>query len=271
MSTEEVVGQEVLQPDVQEEVKIDEPAPVAAPNHDADLISGFNAANGIEEPVVKPEPEKVIEPKLLAGYTEEQIKELVSTVESLKQRESKIFGSMGAMKQTIEALRSQPAAQVSWSADKFKRLSVEYPEMAAALLDDLKSAGITASPDNQKLEELVSQRVQTSLDQSSRAYEAKLLAIQHRDWKQVVAADDFVGWKEALPQDDKTELDNSWDSSLIAQRISEFKEWKAKATQSKQTNQRRLEAAVAPKSSAPVRAAPSETDAFLAGFKSVRG
>lgn len=266
MSTETEV-QEV--PEAQESTPVEAQKvsqEVQEQSDDEALQAGFNAAKGIEEPpVVEPEPPK------FAGYTEDQIKELVSTVDALKQRESKIFGSMGALKQTIEALKSQPSKQqsVQWSADKLKRMSAEFPELAAILAEDLN--GMTVSSGSPDIEQLIDSRVKSSLDKSSQAYEAKLLTVQHRDWRQVVASDDFVGWKESLPPEEKAELDSSWDAEFIGSKLSQYKDWKAKATQSKQTNQRRLEAAITPKGGASGKPAISETDAFLAGFKSVRG
>lgn len=272
MSTKIEEVQEV--PEVQEpvpEVVAEEVAVAAEPEITADeaMQQGFDAVNGIEAPA--PEPEPVPEPKLFAGYTEEQIKEMAATVEALKQREQKLFGSMGAMKQSIDALRNQPQQTpvVRFSPDKFKRLSAEYPELANLLSQDLGE--MSTSGDPQQIEQLVEQRIQTSLDKANQAYEAKLLTLQHRDWKQVVAAEDFVGWKESLPAEEKEQLDTSWDATFIGEKISQFKEWKSKTVQTKQTNQKRLEAAIAPKSSSSIRPAPTENDAFMAGFQSVRG
>ena len=258
MSTENEV-QEIAT----EEPQVEAPA-VEQSTEDDDFQAGFDSANGIEPP----EPEPTPEPTLIAGYTEEQIKELVSTVEALKQRESKIFGSMGSLKQSIDSLRSTPQTQaLNLSPDKFKRLSADYPELAALLAEDLNGMSV-ASPSNP---EQFDERIKTSVDQTTKAFEQKLLAVQHRDWKTVVASEDFVGWKETLPADEKEALDASWDAEFIGEKISAYKDWKAKAVQSKQTNQKRLEAAITPKGNASGKPNLSETDAFLAGFKAVRG
>lgn len=264
MSTETEV-QELPVTEAQESAPVES---VSTQQNDEAMQAGFNAARGIEEPPA-PEPEP---PKLIAGYTEEQIKELVSTVDAMKQRESKIFGSMGALRQTIDSLKSQPQASapsVNWSADKLKRMSAEFPELAAILAEDLN--GMSVSSGNPNIEQLIDTRVKSSLDKSSQAYEAKLLTVQHRDWRQVVASDDFVGWKESLAPEEKAELDNSWDAEFIGGKLSQFKDWKAKTSQSKQTNQRRLEAAITPKGGASGKPASTDADAFLSGFKSVRG
>ena len=115
------------------------------------------------------------------------------------------------------------------------------------------------------------ERIKTSLDQTSKAFEQKLLTVQHRDWKTVTQSQDFIGWKETLPPEEKAELDVSWDAEYIGAKLTEFKDWKAKTQQSKQTNAKRLEAAITPKSGSSGKTVPSETDAFLSGWKSVRG
>jgi hypothetical protein len=263
MSTENEV-QEVAVEEVQAEAPQVEETQVEA-NEDAAFQAGFDSANGIEQP----EPEPVPEPKLIAGYTEEQIKELVSTVEALKQRESKIFGSMGSLKQSIDSLKSTPqqSQALALSPDKFKRLSADYPELAALLAEDLNGMSVAGQPNSDQFE----QRLKTSVEETTKAFETKLLTVQHRDWKTVVASEDFVGWKETLPADEKEALDASWDAEFIGEKISAYKDWKAKASQSKQTNQKRLEAAITPKGNASGKPNLSETDAFLAGFKAVRG
>ena len=239
---------------------------------DAAIQAGFNSVNGIEDAVIEPEA-----PRLIAGYTEDEVKKAFATIAALEQRESKIFGSMGSMKQSIDSLRTNQQAPVSapvlnWGPDKLKRLSAEFPELASMLAQDLGDMSLSGGQANpQQIEQIVEQRLKTSMDKTSQAYESRFLSVQHPDWKKVVVAEDFVGWKETLPATDKAELDASWDAEFIGDKISEFKAWKAQASQSKQTNQRRLEAAITPKSGGSGRPASSETDAFLAGFKSVRG
>lgn len=242
---------------------------------DAAFEAGFNAAAGQEPeeaPAVEPEPEP--QEATFAGYKESEIKEMFEAVAALKQRESKIFGSMGALKQTIDSLRSQTqSAPVKLTPDSLKRLSKEFPEIAQMLAEDLSEAlpsGGAAAPVN--VDDIVEQKVQTRLSEASRALETRLLSMQHRDWQQVVQSPEFTGWKETLPEEVKTELDNSWDATFIGEKLSEFKEWRTKSTQVKQTNKQRLAAAVAPtRGTATVRPAQTETDAFYAGFKAVRG
>lgn len=271
--TEEVQEIEVAQGEVATPEPTAESSQVTAPqvSEDEALLAGFNAANGVEapEPEPKPEPEK---PTLIAGYTEDQVRKAFDTIAALEQRESKVFGSLGGLKQAVESLKQQPqTSSTKLTLDSLKRVSAEYPELAKLLVEDLGSFPVASTVDPSQVEQLVEQRVQTSVAKTTQAYEQRFLTFQHPDWRQVVASDDFVGWKETLPPETKAELDASWDAEFIGSRISEFKEWKSKNIQTKQTNQRRLEAAITPKGAAVTRAVTNETDAFLAGFKAVRG
>lgn len=274
MSTEQ---EEVQDVPATEDAQVAEPTEIEVPeqgakSEDDAMQAGFDAVNGIEEP----EPEPVPEPKLIAGYTEDEVKKAFATIAALEQRESKVFGSLGSMKQALDALKSapQPSAPqpMNISVDRLKRMSAEFPEIANLLAQDLSevmTSGASANP--QQIEQIVEQRLKTSLDKSSQAYEARFLTVQHPDWRAIVKADDFVGWKEGLSPDEKAELDNSWDAELIGSRISQFKEWKSKTVQSKQTNQRRLEAAITPRGNSQPTPTASADDAFVQGFRKVRG
>lgn len=238
---------------------------VDQPTDDADLQAGFNAVQGIEEPT-KPEPEP---PKLIAGYTEEEVKKYIEKIAELERRESKVFGSLGSLKQSIDSLKTQqtPQQPLALSPDKFKRLSAEFPEIAEMLAEDLKEMSV-AEPQRVNVEE----QFKTSLEKQQQAFEAKLLTIQHRDWQSVVKAEDFINWKQGLSEDERNELENSWDAAFIGQKISDFKDWRSKQSQANQTKQKRLEAAITPKGAAPAgKPSLSESEAFAAAFNKARG
>lgn len=252
--------------DIEPTEVIDTPEPEAAPN-DAAFESGFAHAMGEE-----PKPEPTPEPPKMFGYTEEQFKDLFAKaqeVDKLKEREAKIFGTLGSLKQAIESRREQPAATAKITKDSLKRLSAEFPEMAEMLYQDLSEISMPQSGgfDPSVVERMVEARV----DRAEKASETKLLTMMHSDWRTVVQTPEFGGWKETLSPEDKEVLDNGWDAISIGERISAFKEWKSKAAQTKVSNQRRLEAAVTPRTTA--RAAPvvTEDDAFVQGFNSARG
>jgi len=242
---------------------------VASPQEQSDddvFQQGFNAARGIEP--AEPEP-----PKLIAGFTEDQVKELLAKaaeVDKLKERESKLFGTLGSLRQSIESVRSQAQApqggQVRMSG-ALKRMSAEYPEMAALLSEDLNEAlqgsAHAGGVDQGALDAM--------LDKSSRAMEVKLLTMAHRNWEKDVQTPEFAQWKGTLAPDELQIVNDSWDAVSVSAALDKFKEWRGAASQTKQVRQNRLEAAITPRGSRQPAPSMSDEDAFVAGFKHARG
>jgi hypothetical protein len=252
-----------------------EAAPESTQDDDAAFAQGFHAAQGTDapEPEAKPE-EPSPEPQPEPAFTPEQVKEAIESVNALKQREAKLFGTIGALKQQIDALKAAPKpsqAAISLTQDKLKRLSAEFPEMAQMLAEDLSEAlqGVSAPP--AVAYEEIEQRINGRLEETSRAYETKLLTVMHPDWREVSAAPEFRGWVETLPEEDREQLANSWDATFIGSKLSAFKDWKSKTVQKQQTNQRRLETAVAPRGNPQKPPEPNPDEAFIQGFKQARG
>ena len=138
-ATDEVIAQGVEESTTSEAVE--QAAAPEATADDAAFQEGFDAARSGGELPPEPEP-----PKLIAGFTEDQVKELLqkaAEVDQLKARESKMFGTLGSLKQAIDAVRNQPQAPQGGPvriSGALKRLSAEFPEMAALLSEDLNEA-----------------------------------------------------------------------------------------------------------------------------------
>lgn len=240
---------------------------VQEPQADSEFLEGFNSAQGIETPK-EPEPEV----KTFAGYTEEELRkklERIDELDKLKERDAKVFGTLGSLKQSIDAIKSQPQPQTKMniSKDSLKRLSTEYPELAEALAGDLSDAMVSQSFDSSQVDKVVDAR----MEKASKDYESKLLTVMHPDWKSVVRTDEFATWRNTLSAEDQHDLDNSWDAISLGERFTAFKQWKSKSAQTQQSKQQRLEAAITPKGGALPTSKQSDEDAFLAGFKAVRG
>lgn len=242
----------------------------AEPSDDAAFQAGFDTARTGGEPEPEPEP-----PKLIAGFTEEEVKNLLQKageVDRLKERESKVFGSLGALRQAVDALKAQPSPQAAAPVNfALKRLSQEYPEMAESLMEDLKESlgGVGGqSFDPTAVDRIVSEK----LESTSKNYELKLLSVMHPDWKTIPASPEFTQWKGTLAPDELQIVEDSWDAIAVGDTLSKFKAWKTQTSQAKQNRQSRLEAAATPTRGARTPT-PSltENDAFVAGWKSVRG
>lgn len=241
-------------------------AGAAAPSDDdAAFAQGFDAARGVE-----PEPQP--EPVRIAGYTEEELRDLLEKakeVDKLREREAKVFGTLGSLKQSLDQLKQQPpaAAQVAISGG-LKRLSSEFPEMAELLQEDLKEALVSgAAAPTESVEQLVNER----LDSVSKTYEQKLLSVLHPDWRGIYADEAFAQWKGTLSPDELQVVEDSWDAISVGDALTKFKAWRDQAAQAKQTRQTRLEAAVTPKGGRAMPSVATDDDAFVAGFKRARG
>ena len=254
----------------------------AAPSDDdAAFEQGFSgveapapAAEPEPEPEPAPEPEPQPEPEF--QLTPAQAKELYERSQKFEQQVSKAFGTIGALKQQIDQLKAQPS-QVGFklTADKLKRLHAEFPEMAAMLSEDLNEA-MAASPAAPSAEPTIPREdqerlINERLEQLSREKEQKILTIAHRDWPVVVQSPEFNAWKEKLPAEEREQLDNSWDAVFVADKISEFKDWKNKTVQTTAAKRTRLEAAITPRGNPQRPPAPSDDDAFVQGFNQGRG
>ena len=268
MSVEELEQQPGQPVDPQDATQEQVEAP-AEQSDDAAFQEGFETARSGGEPEPEPEPQK-----LIAGFTEDQVKELLQKageVDRLKERESKVFGTLGALRQAVDALKSQPSQQAAGPANiALKRLSEQYPEMAESLVEDLRESlgsGTGGSFDPSVVDRIVSEK----LESTSKSYETKLLSVMHPDWKTIPGTPEFAQWKGTLAPDELQVVNDSWDAISVGDALTKFKAWKAQTVQAKQQRQSRLEAAVAPRGTRQPTPSMTDQDEFVAGWKSVRG
>jgi hypothetical protein len=239
-----------------EEVSTTEPEPAAEP-----------------EPTPEPEPEPEI---VLAGMTEEQLKSVLAKageVDDLKSQVRNLFGRLGEVNGRLQQ-QAQVANQTRRiGADQLQRLRASYPDLADDLAEDLSNIALGGGQTVQEFDSsALKQEFSQELERIKQANEAKLLSIKHRDWVDVRASDDFKLWEQTLPTEVYHELNNSWDAVYLADKFDEFKEWRAKAIESKNQKRDRLSAAITPtRGNARSTHTVADDDAFLAGFKAVRG
>ena len=255
---------EIVEPESNEGPAYEEnQEPESAPQDDADFLGGFESANGVE---VAPEPEPE---KLFGKYTEEQVAAWAAQSEELakiREREAKVFGTLGSLKQSIDQLRERPQSPQINAA--LTRMSAEYPELAEVLRADLAelSPG-AAAVDPQAIERLVNERLEAASKQTAQQF----LTIMHSDWREIPGSPEFEQWKASLTADELQTVNDSWDVEAVNKSLSKFKAWKSESAQAKQSRQSRLEAAITPpRGRAQPTPSQSEDDAFLAGFKSAK-
>ena len=197
------------------------------------------------------------------------------------QHRDRLYGMVGSLKQELQKVASQPAqGGVRLSPEAFKRLRGEYPELAELLAQDLSEAMTSQSApaptqapafDPSSLEQILAQREQAIVEQMNRQYEAKLLSMAHPDWRDVAQSTEFKLWKDMLPEDAKVMLDSSWDATVLAQGLNQFKRWREEQSARPVQKKNRLERAVQPTGIPATADTATEYDAFLEGFKAMRG
>ena len=259
---------------------------------DAAFEAGFAEARG-EEPPTQPEPaaevaespeqqeteeqsEETVEAEeepLYAGLTESQLKAQlarVAEIDEVKAHVRQAFGKLGEMNQKLMSVQS---ASAKLSPGQLKKLSSEFPEMAALLEEDLSSLSVGNNGfDPTQIRQELEGKFSAELQQIKQEQELKMLSMRHRDWQTIRSSDDFRVWEQTLPTEERQKLNDSWDALYVSDKFDEFKSWRDRAQSTKQHKTQRLAAAVTP--TGVPKAGPStinEDDAFLAGWKSVRG
>ena len=248
----EKAEQEAFQAEMsQQDLSEDAPAPVAEAE--------------VEQAAEENVPEPVVERKeIFKGYTEEELSNALAMLPKLQKALDTTNGTFGSrladQQRTIEQLQQQRQGMGSLSADKLKRLSQEFPEIAEMLAEDLNEViGSGAGGfDRSQVEEMVNPRVKAledRIEQQQRESELRALNRNHRDWKEVAAfepAQDgsvkwknpaFGNWVNSQPEEVRKELVNGWNADYISDKLTEFKE----ASKPKAVNKQSLEAAVIPR------------------------
>jgi len=242
---------------------------------DSDFAAGIAGDDQTTAPASTPEPEQKEEapqPKF-AQITEDQWKELTAkatAIDEIKAESKRQFdslnGNLGGMKQLVESLKSQRGQLTS---AQLKRTTEEFPELAKLLQEDLAEAatgGINGDEIERRAQAIVAQELPKHIVQ----FETKLLRSYHRDWVQVVNSPEFLAWQGTLPAEEQSKFLASTDGEYIADKITEFKESRAKPKPAPQPSSRtkRLEAAVQPRGTMGQAPSSSEDDDFLAGLRS---
>jgi hypothetical protein len=259
-----------------------EPTPTPAAK---DIATPAPAAEPAPGPAAAPAPK-------LAEITEEQYQNLLkraAMIDEIKADSTKkfdtAFGKLGGMEQLIKQLQSstQSGQQIQVTADDFEELKAEgYPDLA-----DMQAAGLNRILAKMKLTG-TGQPGAFGADQAGEVFDARMtpqreaikqeireefahnaLSNLHDDWNAVVRSPEFNAWTAAnkiAEKKDRTGVAfaDSLDAHFIGKIISDFKGQRKAA----ETQQTRLEAAVAPRGSGGHATGPTDDDEFDKGFKS---
>lgn len=261
---------------------------------DAEFNAGFTqemptATPAFDEPTPTPEPvEPPPEPPKLAQITEEQFQDLLKKATAIdeikaesKQRDDKVFGHIGQLRQTLDGLKSQGHGKpVELTDEDFAELRAEYPDLAdptvKGLSKVLQRINAGQAPDLSKLEQqFATQSAQTRTE----VIDAHLDAIVDGDWQEEVKTDTFKTWADKQPDDVKALADSNAmrDAAKLLRLYQKSKSAPVVAAETPKptpaptpapvnTRARVLQANVNPRGSTAITPNPSADDEFHAAF-----
>lgn len=256
-------------------------------DNEAAFVAGFNGNNSDdhespEKPAEKessnsdaPEDEggNQDEP-LFAGFTESQVKgffERSAKFDELSQQLQKAHGKIGELNRTLQEIQQRKPTHGNAPAAELEDVDLSefestFPEIGPVV--DARARKIAQEimagyqPQSQSAED-----IQGQID---KAVTLKVLDMTHKGWQQEVGSQDFKLWMATQPESAQQAYASTWDASEFVGFLDGFKAWKQSASSRASKSKQRLSAALVPSGSARVNHAPSDEDAFVAGFHSAR-
>lgn len=216
-----------------------------------------------------------------------QFDDLKASMDKLHDRTA---GTLGNMSKVIKDLQNKPAGTgkpLKVVKEQLKRLSVDFPELAERLAEDLSevlmpesgSAAAKLDPDE------VNKIVEAKLADFKFRSDVQQLDTLHPDRKDVIASDAYKVWYGLQSPEAKNAIKTSRDVDFVSSAITAFKTWRDRtaqgsadgAEQAKEAakkRDKRLDAVMAPTSGTPAESgkrALTPEEEFEAGLKKVRG
>lgn len=260
----------------------------------ADFEAGFGnevaapAPTETPEPVAaEPTPEPVAEPEPAPEYAQitktdyDALLAKAAQVDSLKSDIDRSFGKIGEMNRYLQQLQNQTPAGSKVEVPpetmaKLTALNDSFPEIIGPIIEafsGIKGTGTTTQPtfDPAQFDAQIDARVKPSIEKIDskveQIVETRLLTKAHKDWRQVAEGTEFKTWVGKQPAEFVTQLNETWDSDFISDALTKFKNAQQTAKATAAARQKRIEAAVTPRSTgghAP--AGNTDLDEFMAGF-----
>jgi hypothetical protein len=185
----------------------------------------------------------------------------------------KLYGKIGELNRNLQELQKKGSGGTALNVAglQFTKLKENFPELAEMLVEGLSEVQVNGGSGLtlEDVERLSNEKVAGVKTELQQEMQVSLLRIQHPDYSEVHKSDEFKVWKQTLPEDEQTKIEESWDAAYLSGVFNKFKDWRKERTQSSQQRKDRLKGALRPKTNAgTVRSGPlSEEEAFLAAGK----
>lgn len=258
---------------------------------DAAFEASFNAAAGIAEPPAVPAQEKpaaeakdvaeqpaaeekpveaaaapAAEEPRFAGFTESELKNLLSRaakVDDLEAQLRKVHGKLGEHGGVLQELRKAPAPQ-ALTPERIQEIEAAFPDAAHLIRERQEQQ-------HQQATEPAPQREQAQPSQADMQLE--LMDHFHEGWREKIQGQDFRLWIAAQPEDVRTTFETTEKAKDLHAVISKFDAWSAAQQTRQAKSSSRLQNALTPTGTpGKPKTAPTENDAFEAAFNAtIRG
>ena len=265
-------------------------------NEEAAFLAGFSGESGNEAPAekaeVKSEPEAKTEetkpeqeqpateeekpqsePARIAGFTEDELRNLLARaakVDELEQLVRKAHGKIGELngklQEQVKAPVQEKKAPESSNID-LSHVEEDYPDIAAWVRSQL---GSKEPAKDEQIEQPQQPQPTQAEAASQELVELALMDRLHKGWREKVQSQDFQLWLAASGDDVRNKYQTAATADELGSIVQGFDTWQeSKGARGKAANQR-LEQAMTPSGSAgKPKVAPTAEDAFVSGFKSV--
>jgi hypothetical protein len=228
----------------------------------------------VETPVESEATETVTEPEespVLAGMTESQIKTLLSKAamfdefeQSNKQRFDQVFGKIGELNRSLQ---QKPSAPSEATVNRLKQIWDE--DSVSALIDALSES--RGGVDQAHIEQLIQDRTAEIEARTRQAMEERFMYQLDPEWNTKRASPEYRLWLGTLQPEDADKVVNAANAIEFAGHLKRFDAWKDAGVKRQQNKDRLAKAVTVQGAPSVTSPKPTSEDAFIAGFKAVRG
>lgn len=246
----------------------------AAPAAEEQPVAEAQAADNVEprqeEPAVEAEQPQS-EPQRIAGFTEEELRNLLARAAKVDELEAglrKAHGKIGELNGKLQEVSKAPAKQPEPQMD-LSHVEEDYPDIAAWVRSQLGQKGEQVEPE-QEVQQQAPQQVQQQGGMSPEMIELALMDRLHKGWREKVQSNEFALWLAASGDEVVSKYQTAATADELGDIIKSYDSWNQSKGQRRTSASQRLEQAMTPNGSpGKPKVAPSPEDAFVSGFKSV--
>lgn len=225
------------------------------------------------------------DPEVFEGFKRSELRRLLDSaaeVESVKRQLDKANGKIGELNRRVQQQAAAPAPTAAPAPavapelpPELQQIESDYPEVAAYVKHVLaaQQPRQVAPPTESRQPAAAGAEAAVQAGPDSMAIELAVMDRMHKGWREKLASQDFNLWLASQQAETQQAFHAADTADGLAAVIGQYDKWsvaRTAATDKAAKGQQRLRAATTPSGNAPrPQAAPTEQDAFVAGFKSV--